>query len=225
MDEATVHAICEIVERDALTLWHQLEWEEINLTSISNESIDSELCVETLAKLTAAGQNTYIWDITTDTNVPTYISVILDQSSHSPHIGVGSGTHLCREVALLRALHEAVQVRTTYIVGARDDITSDEYTQAGIREKHKFYEKIISHSTFSSPYSKTLDVHKNTVDAELRTLLSNLNDIGISQVLRVDLRKPEFNVSVVRVVVPGLEPPHDEIGYIAGERSLLKRKV
>lgn len=224
MDEATVHAICEVVERDAITLWHQLGPREIDHTSICNDSIDSELCVETLAKLRVAAQNTYIWDITSDTNIPTYLSVIVDQSSHTPHIGVGSGTHLCREVALLRALHEAVQVRTTYIVGARDDITADEYTQAGIHEKHAFYENIISQSTFSRDYTQTLDIHKNTVDEDLMTLIANLEGVGVKQVLRVDLRKPEFDVPVVRVVIPGMEPPHDEFDYIPGVRALRKIK-
>lgn len=224
IDEATVHAICEVVERDAITLWHKLDPQGIERTSIRNESIDSELCVETLVKLAAANQNTFIWDITSDTKIPTYISVISDQNSHSPHIGVGSGTHPCREVALLRALHEAVQVRTTYIVGARDDITADEYTEAGIREKHEFYQNIISVSTFSGSYTHTLDIHKNTVDEDLLVLLTNLERVGIKQVVRVDLRKPEFNVPVVRVVIPGLEPPHDDIGYIPGARALSKSK-
>jgi ribosomal protein S12 methylthiotransferase accessory factor len=115
-------------------------------------------------------------------------------------------------------------VRTTYIVGARDDITADEDTDAGIREKHEFYQNIISVSTFSGSYTHTLDIHKNTVDEDLLVLLTNLERVGIKQVVRVDLRKPEFNVPVVRVVIPGLEPPHDDIGYIPGARALSKSK-
>lgn len=222
IDEATVHAICEIVERDAITLWHQLASQVLDATSINNASIDSELCVETLAKLCVADQNTYIWDITSDSKIPTYFSVISDRGSHSAHIGVGSGTHLCREVALLRALHEAVQVRTTYIVGARDDITADEYTEVGIREKHAFYENIIADSTFTADYGSTRDLHKDSVNEDLTTLLEHLKRVGVSQVLRVDLRKPEFNVPVVRVVIPGLESPHDDFGYISGERARSK---
>lgn len=219
IDEATVHAICEIVERDAITLWHQLSPSGVELTSICNDSIDSERCTATLAKLTAADQATFIWDITSDTKIPTYISVILDRNSHSPHIGVGSGTHLCREVALLRALHEAVQVRTTYIVGARDDITADEYTQTGIRGKHEFYECLIGHSSFSGDYRQTDDIHTDTVEENLLKLLENLTSIGINQVACVDLRKSEFNIPVVRVVIPGLESPHDDIGYKPGTRA------
>ena len=35
-----------------------------------------------------------------------------------------SGTLPCREIATLRALTEAVQVRMTYVTGARDDLTA-----------------------------------------------------------------------------------------------------
>jgi ribosomal protein S12 methylthiotransferase accessory factor len=56
------------------------------------------------------------------------------------------------------------------------------------------------------------------------TLLANLTSVGITQVVRVDLRKPEFDVPVVRVVIPGLEPPHDDTDYIPGGRALPKQK-
>ena len=165
--EATVHGICEVVERDAISLWHQLRPSELNQTSIDNQSIDSELCLQTIDKLDKAGQQTFIWDITSDTAIPTYLSVIIDRDSHTRHIGLGSGTHLSREVALLRALHEAVQVRTTYIVGARDDITLDEYTKEGIESKHEFFEDIIKLCQFEQSYRRSDDLDGKTVEEDL----------------------------------------------------------
>ena len=49
--------------------------------------------------------------------------------------GGGAGTHPSRAVALLRALTEAVQVRTTYIAGSRDDLRPDEFTPPEIDRK------------------------------------------------------------------------------------------
>ncbi len=218
--EATVHGICEVIERDAISLWHQLGSVGIDGTSIDPETIDNALCLETLAKLDVAGQDTFIWDITSDTGIPTYFSVILDRGSHARHIGVGSGTHLSREVALLRALHEAVQVRTTYIVGARDDITLDEYSIQGIEGKQQFFRNIIRQCSFSGDFSRTADLDSDLVEEDLDTLLSKLTGMGLSQVLRVDLSKPEFDISVVRIVIPGLEAPHDDEGYVPGSRAL-----
>jgi YcaO-like protein with predicted kinase domain len=222
--EAAVHGICEVIERDAISLWHQFGSSSIDRTAIDPETIDDALCIETLGKLDAAGQNCFIWDITPDTGIPTYFSVIMDRNSHSRHIGVGSGSHLSREVALLRALHEAVQVRTTYIVGARDDIRLDEYTPQGIDSKRQFFETFIGHSSFSADFSQTADLDADSVEEDLATLLSRLQSAGLAQVLQVDLRKSEFDIAVVRIVVPGLEPPHDDEGYVPGVRARRARK-
>jgi ribosomal protein S12 methylthiotransferase accessory factor len=222
--EATVHGICEVIERDAISLWHQFGSFSIDRTSIDPETIDNALCNETLGKLDAAGQDSFIWDITSDIGIPTYFSVIMDRDSHTRHIGVGSGTHLSREVALLRALHEAVQVRTTYIVGARDDITLDEYTPEGIDAKRQYFGNLIRHSSFSADFSQSLDHDSDSVEEDMVTLLSKLQSTGISQVLRVDLHKPEFDIAVVRIVIPGLESPHDDEGYVPGARALRARQ-
>jgi ribosomal protein S12 methylthiotransferase accessory factor len=223
--EATVHGICEVIERDAISLWHQFGSIAIDRTSVNPETIDNLPCIETLGKLDAAGQDTFIWDITSNTAVPSYFSVILDRDSHTRHIGVGSGTHLSREIALLRALHEAVQVRTTYIVGARDDITLDEYSPEGIDAKRQYFGNLIRQSSFSADFSQTVDFDSDSVEEDQATLLSKLHTAGISQVLRVNLQKPEFDIAVVRIVIPGLEAPHDDEGYVPGARALRAREA
>lgn len=42
---------------------------------------------------------------------------------------------------------------------------------------------------------------------------------GLSQVVTVDLTRPELEVPVVRVVVPGLEPPYEAAGRMPGARA------
>ena len=224
MDEATVHAICEVIERDAISLWHQFDPTGTDNTSIDPESIDDPMCLSTIEKLDHADQDTYIWDITSDTGIPTYFSVIVQRGSGSQHIGVGSGTHLSRSVALLRALHEAVQVRTTYIVGARDDITLYEYTMEGMNSKHQFFQNKIRQSSFSCDFNRTLDRDTDDISQDLDILLKHLQAVGINQILRVDLTKSEFGIPVTRVIVPGLEAPHDDEGYIPGVRARMAQE-
>ncbi len=223
--EATVHGICEVIERDAISLWHQFGASAVDATSINANSIHDPLCVQTLDKLNHASQNPYIWDITADNGIPTYFAVIVDRNSHTKHIGVGSGTHLCRSVALLRALHEAVQVRTTYIVGARDDITQDEYTEEGIEDKHRFFRRLIEASSFEQSFGRRRDLDGETAESDLQTLLKRLRLTNIEEVFCVNLTRPEFDISVVRVVIPGLESPHDDAEYLPGERALRAKEV
>lgn len=224
IDEATVHGICEVIERDAISLWDQFGAVSIDRASVDPNSIDDDYCIETLEKLNLAGQEPYIWDITSDTGIPTYLCVIMEKSAGSQHVGVGSGTHLSRGVALLRALHEAVQVRTTYIVGARDDITLDEYSFEGIKSKRDFFQKKIDLSSFSSSFNRTETLDSEYIDKDLETLLLHLQAVGINQVMRVDLSKSEFNIPVVRIVVPGLESPHDDYGYVPGTRARIAQE-
>lgn len=223
--EAAVHAICEVIERDALSLWHQRGALAFDKTSIDPASVSCQRCVETLEKLDTAAMDVFIWDITSDISVPTYCSVIMDRDSQAQHIGVGSGTHLSRDVALLRALHEAVQVRTTYIAGVRDDITSEEYTREGMQAKMRFFGKLVRQSSFSGKFTQSESIDTDSPAGDLSTLLAKLKKAGISQVSCVDISKPEFNVPVVRIVIPGLEPPHDEESYMPGERALRARQA
>ncbi len=224
IDEATVHGICEVIERDAISLWDHFGATRIDRVSIDPKSIDDDYCIETLAKLKLAGQEPYIWDITSDTGIPTYLCVILEKSLGSQHVGVGSGTHLSRGVALLRAVHEAVQVRTTYIVGARDDIILDEYSPEGIASKRDFFQKKIDQSSFSNSFTRTATLDSEYVNQDLETLLFHLQAVGINQVMRVDISKSEFNIPVVRVVIPGLESPHDDYGYVPGTRARIAQE-
>ena len=223
--EASVHGICEVIERDAISLWHEFGPTALSKTGVNLDSVTDLLCISTLEKLDLADLDPFVWDITSDTGIPTYFCALFDRRETQGHIGVGSGTHLSREVALLRALHEAVQVRTTYIVGARDDITLDEYTPRGMAEKREFFADRVDRTLFSRAYAATADRATGFVDKDLDVLLGALARVGIDQVLRVDLTRPEFNIPVVRIVIPGLESPHDDDGYLPGPRVLALREA
>ena len=52
------------------------------------------------------------------------------------HIGVGAACHPARATALLRAVLEAAQVRTTYIIGSREDIEPGDYDPATLARRN-----------------------------------------------------------------------------------------
>ena len=51
-------------------------------------------------------------------------------------------------------------------------------------------------------------------------LLQQVRQVGIEQVVAVNLMQPGFDLPVVRMVIPGLEGPDDHDGYVSGERAL-----
>ncbi|MCV0428276.1 MAG: YcaO-like family protein, partial [Roseibium sp.] len=58
-----------------------------------------------------------------------------------------------------------------------------------------------------------------TLKEDLDLMLESLAAVGISEAIWVDLGKQEFGIPVARVVVPGLEAPHDDDDYVAGPRA------
>jgi ribosomal protein S12 methylthiotransferase accessory factor len=143
----------------------------------------------------------------------------VDSTGEIRHVGHGAGCHPTREVALLRALTEAVQVRTTYIVGSREDISHKDYRlptlDARLRRAHAAMRPVDRMRDFGAAGQFTFD----SFDAEVSWLVERLKAAGIRQAIAVDLTRREFGIPVVRVVIPGLEGSDHHAGYVPGPRA------
>src|SRR5512132_23241 len=130
--EAISHGICEVVERDATALWKYRDKETLDKNRLELASIDDAMCQAVLGRLEGAGLTVAAWDITSDIEIAAFACLIVpkdDNAMWHPALASGYGCHPAREVALLRALTEAAQVRLTLISGLRDDLRIDEYEQ------------------------------------------------------------------------------------------------
>ena len=125
--EAICHGICELIERDATTLWRIRHELGIPVRVIDTGTVDDAHCNELLACFERTSISVRIWDITSDIGVACFQCLIVDPDSKAADPEFGAGCHPRREVALCRALTEAAQARTTYIIGARDDLFSELY--------------------------------------------------------------------------------------------------
>ena len=61
-----------------------------------------------------------------------------------------------------------------------------------------------------------------TVADDVAWELQQLRSRGIQEVVVVDLTKPEFQIPVVRVVIPGLEGMNQSPAYHPGERAMAR---
>ena len=210
--EAICHAICEVIERDATSLWYLQDKRARDATRIDLDSIDDPACNMILDRIQQSGFGVAVWETTSDLGVPAFDCLIVDERVEDGHSGGGAGCHPAAEIALLRALTEAVQVRNTYVTGSRDDLPVDDYLPARHAEKR---ERIRLRTKSSGPCRdfRAVPSHRfETFAEECRWLLARLAAVGCPQVLAVDLTRPEIGVPVVRVVVPGLEAAHDSDG-------------
>ncbi|MTH76860.1 YcaO-like family protein [Paracoccus aestuariivivens] len=225
MIEATCHAICEVVERDSTTIWNVLDGGTQGMTGLNLASVDDAACLEVLGQLARADFDVNVWETTTDIGVPSFFCLISDRLDPLQHHGIGAGCHPTKGIALLRALTEAVQVRTTYISGARDDLTPEEYSVAERKSKARVAARWRAEHRPVRNFSGISQHVAPSFAEDLDWLLERLRGVGVTEVVGVDLSKPALGLSVVKVVIPGLEGPHDHRGYLPGPRAARMMQV
>ncbi len=217
--EAICHAICEVVERDALAVWHHLPADARAQTQIDTDTLLARSLLASLDRFDQAGLDVRIWDITSDTKVPSFMCLILDNSSDGAHPGLGSGTHPDPVIAMQRALNEAAQTRLNYISGAREDLCEGEYSHAGLTDRMTAFHALPTHDGPRRHFDGAAGLKAQTLEEMLEWLKTRLIQAGIEEIAVTDLTHPAHNIPVVRVIIPGLEAPHDDNAYVPGPRA------
>lgn len=222
-EEATVHAICEIIERDAICIWEQSPSRIKFSGLIDNSTITCVDCLANLEKISAAGLLCRILDLTSNIGVSVFMVVLIDTDNlvnYPAKIVYGSGCHLRKDIALSRAITEAAQVRLTTIIGSRDDIPGAAY----IDFKPDFgscYEYLVLPQ--KADYAIVPDYRFDSIKEELHYLKDVISEKAssypeLNKIIRLSLDTPELNVPTVKVLIPFLENPYDEIDYLPGPR-------
>jgi YcaO-like protein with predicted kinase domain len=217
--EATSHALCELIERDAVTLWRRQPEAVKDRMRLDPSSVRNDSCRTIFDQLLRAGLDVAVWVATTDVGVPAFQCLVSDATGEISHIGQGSGCHPAADVALLRALTEAVQVRTTYIVGSREDIEHADYQPLTLEGRNRSARALMRPVDSMLDFASIDSFDFADLKAEVDWIVERLRGAGIRQVIAVDLTQPEFGVPVVRVVVPGLEGSDHLTDYSPGLRA------
>lgn len=206
--EAISHGVCEVIERDATTLWNLRDDKHFDQTRLDLTSVDDPICQELFRKFEGAGLSVAVWDITSDIAIAAFACFIVPRNDNRMwhcSVAVGYGCHPARQIALLRALTEAAQVRLTVISGLRDDLRRDSYEQLLDPDKIAAIRQRISSSTAARHFHDVPDYNGETLEQDVEWELQCMGTVGVRRVVMVDLTKPEFRLPVVRVIVPGLE--------------------
>ena len=95
----------------------------------------------------------------------------------------------------------------------------EEYEPKGIAQKYRFARRVVSRGGQERDFGSVPSWEFDSFEQDLQCLLDRLDDVGCSRVIAVDLSRSELGVSVVRIVIPGIEAPHDEDDYLAGPRA------
>jgi len=207
--EAISQGICEVIERDAVALWKVTNRKRTNRERLDLDSVRDPVCQNVLKKFERAGLSVAAWEVTTDIKIPAFVCLIVPQDDSSIWhcaISAGYGCHPTREIALLRALTEAAQTRLTVISGLRDDFRNETYEELLDPDVIELTRDQVRRCQARRDFRKVPTKNGETLEADLAWELKCLKRVGVRRVIAIDLTKPEFGLSVVRVIVPGLEP-------------------
>lgn len=233
VEEAICHALSELIERDAMTIAEivsnrlsQALQRGLHATAQSPETIDRlrglhpHVRVDSLpprARALAqqyrdAGLDLRVVDITSDLGVPSFFVATAEDLGPNTSQGHGGfGTHPDAEVAVVRAITECAQGRAVDIQAMREDITLPG-TDVPKYQFHVRRSASLDREAWAwLPASRTVHfdecpTHPSAdIMDDVAFMLEALRKAGLSQVLVYDLSPPNMPVSVVRIIVPGLE--------------------
>lgn len=219
--EACLHAVCEVIERDAFALWHHSDERRRGAMRVDVSSIASTVAADLIGRFVDAGLDVAVWDITSDVGVAAYRCAIV-QSTVDPNRPLypssGLGCHPSREVALIRALTEAAQSRLTRIAGSRDDVPRSDYELSRHPDEVLRVASALRAEPTDRSFDRAPDHQGPTLLGDLEWVLGRLDRAGFASALFVDLTDAELEIPVVKAIVPGLETKPGGDGYRPGRR-------
>lgn len=206
-NEAILHGLCEVVERDAIVRAHQpgAVRHAVDLTTVGGTS------AQLLEHFHRSGTRVDAELLPHPVGVPVFSARL--RSDLFAVTFDGYGCHPDPDVALSRALSEAAQSRVTAIAGTRDDVSKSVY-----RQSRPFG---ASHGSAARPaacesghmerwaFQDVPTLATADLDCDLAQLVSRVVAVTERPPLVVDLTRAEFGIPVVRVVVPGQRCPEE----------------
>lgn len=194
LEEAQVHALCELIERDALA-----SADRPRLVNLDSLPADDD-CWQPLYLCVTAGVDVLVWHLRACGNLPAFLCRI--SSSDLPMPFQGSGAHPSKSVALSRALTEAAQSRLTHISGARDDLLESDYwpNRWSRRRAQDTTDAALDWSAIPEWSNASIDEDRDQLTLEIES--------ASSAPIWVDLTDRDIAFPVVRVISPTLRFDH-----------------
>ncbi|PPA05325.1 hypothetical protein C4E44_04505, partial [Pseudomonas sp. MWU12-2312b] len=138
---------------------------------------------------------------------------IMEESHHAPiSVASGSGFHPIKEIALIRAICEAAQSRLSHIHGGRDDIIErvKYFEKKGRSVELQAVSRLRAEATSQTEMIDYSSINCQeatipTIESAWELLIERLRNEGLFTVLRALLSKTTDDITVVRIIIPGLE--------------------
>ncbi len=216
-DSALLHALTELIERDAVCLWGFRPDAAALASAVAPADFADPAIDRLMQQIAAAGFRLNLFDQTSDIGVPCLYSVLAPADRPDRHFdaATGAGCHPVAAIAARRAIVEAAQTRIAIISGARDDIEAGDYDAALSRGISVLSGPVVP----ARPPPPGLPA--GTGAAELLDFVkARLASVGLGRIVAVPLGGGSLGIHVLKAFVPGLEDRLTNRHWRPGSRAV-----
>jgi len=197
LEEAIVQGFLELVERDSYAIWwyNQLQRAEVDLGQL-DDSYVRDLQIQ----LAETGRRLWVLDVTSDLGIPSFVAVTHWMENSQEQIEFGSGAHFDTRIAVLRAMTELNQFLSIGLMGGRNTgkcSHDDSELRLGDHPYLTPSGNPLIRPDFSSKFGR-LDKREQVMACVRLAKREGLDFLVLDQT------RPDIEVPVVRVIVPGL---------------------
>lgn len=229
LTEATLHAIYEVVERHVVSevrcydLYHDAAHAGVRppcMIDVDTLPADSREWVD---RIRGEGMDVVVRDVTNDLDIPVFNVYVTDSSfpgAEGETISfAGYGADLNPAQALFRAVTEAVQSHSGTMLGARDAFEGERVTSDRTATLLRHLAMVRPDPAGLRPFPDGGPVSDDLYD-DAKEALERMRRAGVEHCVVVDMTRPDLEVPVVRVLIPGLAAPYAESTRRPGPRLL-----
>jgi oxazoline/thiazoline synthase len=193
MEDATLRALLELVERDAGGIWWYAQQRR---AAIDIDAVGDPWCVDIHRQLARAGRSVHVQDITTDLGIPVCVAVALNNRQLKPRPMLGFGAGLSGLGAVRGALAELAQM-IGVLEDAGDNVSEPlrDWLQTATPDNQRQLESLGT----CAPRPCVVDSADNPLEWTVHRLAAN----GIPSFSHAFTRA-DVGIPVVKVVAPGL---------------------
>ncbi|WP_338715971.1 YcaO-like family protein (plasmid) [Streptomyces acidiscabies] len=195
-DEALLHALCEVVERDVLHRDGQSGGRRRTL--VDPGTVDDPYAREVIGRLAAAHMSLEVALVEGPYGLPVALAYIW--SEDLPAVFAGGGCHPSPVIALTRALTEAAQSRLTLISGMRDDLPSEPASADQVPAFRPAQRTGLAPWPQATAYFTPL---RGGFADQAAEIAARIQRVTRHEPLALDLSEPDGPVHAVQVVAPG----------------------
>jgi bacteriocin biosynthesis cyclodehydratase domain-containing protein len=197
LEEAIVQGFLELVERDAYAIWwyNRLQREGLDLNQI-----DDAYVRDLRVQLAETGRRLWVLDVTSDLGIPSFVAVTHWTENSKEHIEFGSGSHFDTRIAVLRAMTELNQFLSIGLMGGRDTGKCS-HDDSELRLLNHPYLAPSENSAIRPDFSSKFGHLDKREQVMACVRLAEREGLDF---LVLDQTRPDIEVPVVRVLVPGL---------------------